>query len=125
VFQPGVSRLLFASEVSGEQPDRHADPADQVSEGELEKSEIAPRADAGNGDDRERRGLGGDDREQDRPGGEIPRAEEVVGRAPLMPGDPQPDPERKDEVQADDDDVEGMQTEARLWSGDVSEKREA
>jgi hypothetical protein len=42
-----------------------------------------------------------------------------------MPGDPQTDPERKDEVQADDDDVEGMQTEARLWSGDVSEKREA
>jgi hypothetical protein len=91
----------------------------------LEEDEAAAGADARNGDDGERRGLGGDDREQDRPGGEIPRAEEVVGRAPLMPGDPQPDPERKDEVQADDDDVEGMQTEARLWSGDVSEKREA
>jgi hypothetical protein len=44
-----------------------------------------------------------------------------------MPGDPQPDPEREDEVQADDDDVVGMQTEARLWRRDGSDsvKREA
>jgi hypothetical protein len=35
-----------------------------------------------------------------------------------MPGDPQPDPERKDEVQADDDDVEGMQIEAEFGNRD-------
>jgi len=42
-----------------------------------------------------------------------------------MPGDPQPDPERKDEVQADDDDVEDVQTGAESGSGDWKEKREA
>jgi hypothetical protein len=42
-----------------------------------------------------------------------------------MPGDPQPDPDREDEVQADDDDIQDVQTEARLWSGGVWEKREA
>jgi hypothetical protein len=123
VFQPGVGRLLFASEVSGKQPDRYADPADQISQGELEKGEVASRADTGNGDDGERGRLGRDDREQDGPGGEIPRAEEIVGRAPLMPGDPQPDPERKDEVQADDDDVQTMQIGAE--SGSLEGKREA
>jgi hypothetical protein len=44
-----------------------------------------------------------------------------------MPGDPQPDPERKDEVQADDDDVEGMQTKL-VYGGEAgrkSVKREA
>ena len=114
MLQPGVGRLLLAPEVSGEQPGRDADPADQVPEGELEKGEVAPRADARDGDDRERGGLGRDDREQDGPGGEIARAEEVVGRAPLMPGDPQPDTERKDEVQADDDDVERVQIGGRV-----------
>jgi len=42
-----------------------------------------------------------------------------------MPGDPQPDPERKDEVQADDDDVEGVQIGAESRRGDWNEKREA
>jgi len=42
-----------------------------------------------------------------------------------MPGDPQPDSERKDEIQADDDDVEGMQIEAESGTGDWNEKREA
>jgi len=39
-----------------------------------------------------------------------------------MPGDPQPDAERKDEVQADDDDVQAVQigAESGGW-----EKREA
>jgi hypothetical protein len=42
-----------------------------------------------------------------------------------MPGDPQPDPERKDEVQADDDDIQDVQIEARSGSGGWKEKREA
>jgi hypothetical protein len=40
-----------------------------------------------------------------------------------MPGDPQPDPERKDEVQADDDDVQTMQIGAESESPEG--KREA
>jgi hypothetical protein len=39
-----------------------------------------------------------------------------------MPGDPEPDPERKDEVQADDDDVERVQIVGRVW--DDQKKRE-
>jgi hypothetical protein len=41
-----------------------------------------------------------------------------------MPGDPQADPERKDEVQADDDDVEGVQIGSRVWDDQKSVKSE-
>jgi hypothetical protein len=117
VLQPCVRRFLLAAEIAGKQPQGHADAADQVADRELEEGEVAAGADAGNGDDRERGGLGGDDGEQDRPGGEIPRAEEVVGGAALVAGDPEPYTERKDEVEADDDDVEAVQTKLGCWIG--------
>ena len=54
-------------------------------------------------------GLGRHDGEQDRPGRQVTRAEEVIGRAALPPGHPEPDPEGKDEVADDDEEVEAVQ----------------
>ena len=107
-LEPGVGGLLLAPEVAGEEPARHADAADEVAEGELEKRQVAAGADARDGDDRERRGLGGDDGEQDGPGRQVARAEEVVGRAALVARDPEADAQREDEVQHDDGEVESV-----------------
>ena len=52
------------------------------------------------------RGLGGDDGEQDGPGRQVARAEEVVGRAPLVARHPEADAEREDEIEHDDGEVE-------------------
>ena len=96
--EPGVGRLLLAAEVSGQEPDRHADPSDQVPEGELEKGEIATRADAGHRDDGERGGFGGDDGEEDGPGRQIASAEEVIGSASLAASNPEAQAQGESEV---------------------------
>ena len=109
-LEPGVRRLLIAPEVSRQEPDGHADASDQIAEGELEEGEVAARADAGHRDHGERRGFGGDDGEENGPGGQVSRAEEVVGGAPLAAGYPEPEAQGEDEVQDDDDEVGGVQS---------------
>ena len=64
----------------------------------------------GHRDDGERGRLGGDDGEQDGPGGQVPGAEEVVGRAPLAARHPEADAQGEDEVEADDDEVGCVQS---------------
>src|SRR5207302_1729248 len=81
-------------EIAREQERRHADPTDQIAEGELQEPEVAAGRDTGDGDHRQGGGLGRDDRQHDGPPGQAAVAEEVVARVALAPR----------EHQAEDDD---------------------
>ncbi len=108
-LQPGVGGLLVPAKIPGQQPDRDADPADQVAKGELKKRQVAASADSRHRDHGQGRGFGRNDRKKDRPRREISGAEEIVAGRLLAARRPQPYPERNREVQRDDDEVCCMQ----------------
>ena len=68
----------FAAEVTREEEQRDDDAAEHVAEHDLQEAEVAGEGYAGDGDDGERRGLGGDDGEGDRPPGNGVVGEEVA-----------------------------------------------
>ena len=104
-FQPGVGSLLLSPEIPRQEPDGYSDASDQISEGELQKGQIATGANARYRDDGQCRCFGCDDREQNCPGGEIAGAEEVVGSALLTACDPEAEPQGEDEVDDDNSEV--------------------
>lgn len=77
-LQSLIGGLLSAIKVPRQKPDGHADAPDQVTQRQLQETEVATRADARDRDHRQRRGLRGHDGQHHRPGRQIARAQKVV-----------------------------------------------
>src|SRR5207253_10188366 len=124
--EPGLQELVdrqeLAAEVGRDQEDRDDDPAQQVPEDELEKSEIASRTvdDPRNGDERDRGGLGRDDRRGDRPPRDVPAPQEILGCRLLPAGEEGSGCDDPRQVTEDDRDVEETQVARSLTAEKIA-----
>src|SRR5262249_46740450 len=83
--------------------------ADDVSEGKLQKCQIAAvggKSFPGNAQEGQRAGLRGDDRNENEPPTDVPVAAKICARVFLSPAEPGPEARRADDVKYDDNEVE-------------------
>ena len=104
----------LAGEVARQEERCHDNAAEHVADNDLEEAEVAREGDAGDGDDREGRGLGGDYRKRDGPPRDGVVGEKVALERAIRCGGSarfaKAKAEERDADEVDDDrEVEGMQ----------------
>ena len=104
----------LACEVARQEERCNDDATDHVAEDDLQEAEVSGEGDAWYGDDGERRGLSGDDRERYGPPGngvvgEKVGLERLVDFFATAFGEAQAEEGDADQVERDDDEVDGME----------------